>query len=833
MKLKSPLRAVLLTVTLVAGIPNEMTAAATLPASVSSSVSSPASAPASTQASTPAAADAWPREMRLSNAAVLIYQPQVNQWVDNRIDFRCALAIKPAGATEETFGVIFASARTKVDKSTRRVVLDDLQIAKSDFPTLPDHGAAYMAELEKQFALGVHSISLDRLKRSPALAAVKPAAVALQNTAPKVFVSNSPAILVPIDGAPALQPVAGNAKFQRVINTRALILQRVVEKDYFIHVFDGWVWSHSIDGPWEQPFLAASGIDAVAKQISANHLVDMLDGGPNASPRPSLANGVPTIYTSTAPTELIVFKGAPDFLPIVGTSLQWATNTTSDVLLDSTSKNYYALFAGRWFSASAMASTWTFVAANALPPDFAKIPAASLAGAVLPTVAGTPQAQQALNENSIAQTASVPLKKGPTFVPKFDGAPQFAPVTGTKLSFAINASVPMIQVGPASFYAVAAGVWFTATKAAGPWAIATSVPDVVYTIPPSSPIYYVIYVRIFDLTPDVVHEGYTPGYLGTAVSASGTVVYGTGYDYKPWIGSAWYPGPSTYGVAATPVYNPYVGFSFGFATGLATPAWTEPYFGGAVFHGSYWGGYPCCASTSANVYRGAGHAKARNGSVANASAARAASSSGSATPTSPAPAPAPQSNAATGNVTRGYDQTSNMLARSAVSANAGPAATGSATVPAASMPPPGASNAWKSDTVDNDHYTDANGNVYRRSGGGWQQQSSTGWGNAPPDTAWADQEAQARDSAADAENSVSVSNSTRFTGQAGDGWTRRDAGNGGYSRTGGASGGISAEYDNYWNTIENNEFNMWDDSFYGAGTVYYGGIGWSGRLPTP
>ena len=85
---------------------------------------------------------------------------------------------------------------------------------------------------------------------------------------------------------------------------------------------------------------------------------------------------------------------------------------------------------------------------NALPADFAKIPPTSLAGAVLPTVAGTPQAQAAVIENSIPQTATVPLKGGPTFTPNFDGAPQYAPVSGTPLSYVVNSSVPIIQVSP-------------------------------------------------------------------------------------------------------------------------------------------------------------------------------------------------------------------------------------------------------------------------------------------------------------------------------------------------------------------------------------------------
>ena len=145
-------------------------------------------------------------------------------------------------------------------------------------------------------------------------------------------------------------------------------------------------------------------------------------------------------------------------------------------------------------------------------------------------------------------------------------------------------------------------MWFTATQITGPWVIATSVPAVIYSIPASSPLHYVTYVRIYSYTPQVVYVGYTPGYLGTVVGPDGTVVYGTGYAYDPWIGSVWYPAPLTYGIAAAPIYNPAVGFTFGFALGLATSAWATPYWGGAYYHPGYWGA-PCCGSATANVYR--------------------------------------------------------------------------------------------------------------------------------------------------------------------------------------------------------------------------------------
>ena len=107
---------------------------------------------AQTAASAGLPADPWPRDISLSNAAVLVYQPQVAKWDGNQIEFRTALAIKPTGAKQETFGVAFATARTQVDKVARTVVFENLKITKSDFPTLPNHGAAYAAELQTHFA---------------------------------------------------------------------------------------------------------------------------------------------------------------------------------------------------------------------------------------------------------------------------------------------------------------------------------------------------------------------------------------------------------------------------------------------------------------------------------------------------------------------------------------------------------------------------------------------------------------------------------------------------------------------------------------------------------
>jgi hypothetical protein len=732
--------------------------------------------------------DPWPRVVDLSTGQVLVYQPQINDWSGNQLSFRAAMAYKKDKSQGQDFGTLTATTRTQVDRVARTVVFENMQISKIDFPTLPDKGASIGPELTKAFAAQVRSISLDKLQASLAANGVKPSgAVEVANNAPQVLVSYVPAILVPIDGAPVMKPVPNHSRYQRVINTRALIVQGGLGDNYYIHVYDGWMSASSLSGPWTQaspgPFVAKE-LNAIAAELSKNNTVDLLSGGPKANPKPSLANGAPAIYTSQTPAELIVFKGQPDFVPIVGTQLLWASNTTSDVLIDISTNTYYVLLAGRWFRGPSLTGPWTFVANNALPADFAKIPPASLAGAVLPTVGGTPQAQAAAIENSIPQTATVPLKGGPTFTPNFDGAPQFVAVSGTPLTYAVNSPEPIIQVSPSAYYAVTAGVWFTAATVTGPWTVATAVPAVIYTIPPASPIHYVTYVKIYGTTPGYVYVGYTPGYMGTVLTPYGTVVYGTGYAYTPWIGTVWYPPPYTYSVAAAPIYNPYVGFTYGFAMGLATAAWMEPYWGGAYYHPYYWGGYPCCASASANVYGHWGsttYSGTRTWYAGGGVAGTTASGSyyNSRTGTSGTYSAGRQYNAWTGNASRGYDRTANTAAGgsanvargsnynvysgqrstgSSVNATgaggstyqrtgattAGPEGYAHAGEGSTYNAKTGNTNTWGTASVGNNHYADVNGNVYSNTGNGWQQHNSSGTTAASGDTSWANRESQAR-----------------------------------------------------------------------------------------
>jgi hypothetical protein len=535
-------------------------------------------APSLTLAQAPA--DPWPRPIQLPSASVLVYQPQIESWVGNQIQFRAAMALKPTNTKDETFGTVFATARTAVDHDTRMVVFQDINITKSNFPTLADKGASYVAQLKPKLATTMRTISLDRVEASMKVNGVMPPSFPVKNEPPRIIVSNTPAILVPIDGAPNVQ-VVGDSSVSRVINTHALILQGGLGDDFYIHVYDGWMTAKTVEGPWTQARRTPWGFDDVAKKLAASGAVDMLDGGPNANPKPSLSNGVPTIYTSQVPAELIVFTGQPNLEPINGTQLPQAINTHSDVFVIPPTTTTRAAVGP--LVQCQQHEQRELCRQQRAPADWRASDGCRRQSRWCCAAAGTSRDRQL----GAADCHPAPVN-GPSSCRvrwRATVQPDRRRVVHGEFGSADHRSES------SGFFAVSAGAWFTAPTVTGPWVLATSVPDVIYTIPTSSPLHYVTYVRVYGATPQVIYVGYTPGYMGTVVDPYGTVVYGTGYAYTPWVGSVWYPPPYTYGMGAVPVYNPALGFTFGFAVGLATAAWVTPYYGAA-----YYDPYACCGS---------------------------------------------------------------------------------------------------------------------------------------------------------------------------------------------------------------------------------------------
>src|SRR5208283_5372209 len=145
-----------------------------------------------------------------------------------------------------------------------------------------------------------------------------------------------------------------------------------------------------------------------------------------------------TVYVSTTPAELLLSTGPPNYSFILGTGLMYITNSGNDIFTDVANSQYYALIAGRWFTSPSLQNgPWTYISPANLPAGFAQIPTYSPKASVLVSIPGTPQAKEALIANSIPQTATITIAATHLGVVYY-GAPDFEPVSGTNLLYAVN-----------------------------------------------------------------------------------------------------------------------------------------------------------------------------------------------------------------------------------------------------------------------------------------------------------------------------------------------------------------------------------------------------------
>jgi hypothetical protein len=702
--------------------------------------------------------DRWPKIFQQDGATYTLYQPQLDSWDGYNAAAHAAVSVLPAGVKNADFGVIEITAKTLVFRVFRTVHFRNIAVTKATFPSTPAKAPLYQDNFQRLISGGPSTMSLDRLQ---AMLSIENAlkmgkTVPVRNDPPKIIVSPRTAILVSIDGAPVWHQLAGTS-LERVVNARPLILLDDKSGKYYIHLFDGFVEAPALSGPWLPAKQLPDGANRIAQDLAKQKVIDLMTGP--ADKKLSLTIAVPEVIVATTPTEIIITDGAPDWAPLPGTMLLYVKDTTGNVFKDLNDQNVYVLVTGRWFRAPDFAGPWQYVPGASLPPDFSKIPDDSPKENVKAAIPATAQAQESVIANQIPHTATVYRAKA-TFNPVINGAPDLKPVPNTSLMYVFNSPIPIIMVSQNQWYGVQSGVWFTASTVRGPWVVATSIPSAIYAIPPSSPLHYVTYVKIYDVQPQFVVVGYTPGYMGTLVTSEGVVVYGTGYTYVPYIGTTvWYAPPVTYGYAANPTWTPWtgwmMGFGFGWAMGAAwgsnccwgyapAPYWGpmpySPYAGyafgprgGAVVWGPRgW------AATTGNVYQHWGpttvvsrSSAGYNAWTGNAWSSKTASSYNSVTGRASAGQRAAVENVYTGNYAYGqrgktYNPNTGVTARGG-SVTYGNDKTGQQnTAKGAQVSGPRGNTAGVA-SAGNNHYADYNGNVYKNTGNGWEKYDNGSW----------------------------------------------------------------------------------------------------------
>ncbi|MFC1689489.1 hypothetical protein ACFL0N_00395 [Pseudomonadota bacterium] len=662
----------------------------------------------------------WPRDLDVPSGTVTMYQPQVDTLEGDILSFRAALSFKDNKGSEPVFGAAWFESRVEIDREIRNVHMVDLKVTDTRFPEGSEH---VHGELAQYILEGLPTwdidFSLDGLLTSLEASEEEIAAANnLKMDPPDIVYRDRPALLVTLDGEPILKEIE-NTKYQAVINTPYPLIFDGQRTYYLNAAKDVWYQSGQATGPWTFDPSPPTEISSLVNQEDTD--ADETD----EDSEPVTAENAPEIVVTTEPAELIVSDGEPNFEPLVDDLLVLA-NSQSDVFMHVSEQNYYVVLSGRWYFARALNGPWTYRPSDELPGAFSNIPMESKQADSRVYVAGTDEAREAVMDAQIPQTAAI-QKGSADLEVTYDGNPKFESIDGTSLFYAVNTASTVLKSGT-DYYVVEDAVWYIGSSATGPWNVAESRPEAVEAIPPESPVYNVKYVYIYETTPEVVYVGYTPGYTGSYVYNS-TIVYGTGWYYRPWISPYYYyPRVATWGFHIN--YNPWTGWGFGLSWGWGP-------FRVGFWPGGYWhrrhhwyhrhhgrwgpGGYrprPVHYGNrnvninNINVNRG--NLAVRDNNLYRDKAQRA--------------------NVAKTRDTRPGSQElrdrSRVADRSATSRPAARPEGGKIQASDLSRPTTSDRKARPS-TAKNDVFTDRNGTVYRQTDKGWQKNDGKSWSNVP------------------------------------------------------------------------------------------------------
>ena len=495
----------------------------------------------------------WPRELTLDSGTLTIYQPQVDDMVNDVVKYRAAVSYKAAGTQEPVFGAAWFESRVEIDREERMVHIVSLDVTDTRFPEGSEN---VRAEFDKAVKTGLPNwkidFSLDDLLTSLEASEEQIAAANdLKMDPPEIIYRHNPALLIMIDGEPVLREIE-NSPYKAVINTPYPLIVDPKKNSYYLNAGkDVWYQAGKATGPYE--YVAKPPSD-IASMVDQSEMED--------SDEVVTAENAPEIVVRTESSELIVTEGQATFEPLVD-DLLVITNSASDVFMHVSEQKYFIVLSGRWFQSTSLQGPWVYVESDDLPVAFQQIPADSSQADSRVYVAGTDEAREAVMDAQIPQTAAV--SKGRVDIEvSYDGTPRFDGIKGTGLEYAENTGSTVLKSGQ-YYYLVEDAVWYVGSTPTGPWDVAESRPDEVDAIPAESPVYNVKYVYIYETTPEVVYVGYTPGYTGSYVYRT-TIVYGTGWYYRPWISPYYYyPHQATWGFHIS--YNPWTGWGFGLSWG--------------------------------------------------------------------------------------------------------------------------------------------------------------------------------------------------------------------------------------------------------------------------
>jgi len=220
---------------------------------------------------------------------------------------------------------------------------------------------------------------ISKLPEDPQWASLKkgiPPPAGAGSAVPKVFYASSPAEVILIKGQPVYVKIPGT-QLTYVSNTDADLFFYVPTTTYYYLAAGRWFRAASLQGPWT---FASADLPPDFAQIPPNspaaRVLVSVPGTEEAQDAVLLAQIPTTIEVDpvkAAAQAKVSYSGTPDFKPIEGTSLTYATNTTDKVI--KVGDVYYLCLQGIWFLSTTPEGPWK--TASSVPTEIYTIPPSS------------------------------------------------------------------------------------------------------------------------------------------------------------------------------------------------------------------------------------------------------------------------------------------------------------------------------------------------------------------------------------------------------------------------------------------------------------------------
>jgi hypothetical protein len=294
----------------------------------------------------------WPRAIEAAEGEIVIYQPQLDSLEGDKLTGRAAVSVALTDSEEPVFGVIRFESRMETDRDARTMRIVDLDITHVGFTDATDaQKDRFGAFVESEILEWDLTLSLDRVLASLAVVEQeREAARGLKFDPPRILYTDSPSVLVMIDGKPRFKALE-DSTLERLVNSPFTVVSDAKNGKYYLDGGTTWYVAGDVMGPREVDNKPPKKVAKLRSDEAAKAAREAATGADSRTPR---------IVVATEPTELIVTDGSAAYTPLT-IELLGVTNSESDLLLEIESQRYFVVFSGRWYASKALDGPWVHV----------------------------------------------------------------------------------------------------------------------------------------------------------------------------------------------------------------------------------------------------------------------------------------------------------------------------------------------------------------------------------------------------------------------------------------------------------------------------------------